>query len=143
MTLHDELNDAIVYGEPKLAYSIYWASMNGLSLNENFESLKTTEIDFEAVEKLVEEDPFGIQSIKLYSSKTAAGLFHLVLAKTEADARTEIHKHTDERLNAIHDVSHGMDQVLWDVDKNKSEWIRGTKDTTMQFPRYIGLIESE
>jgi len=139
MTLNRLLNDAIQWGEPKLAYAIYWASQNGVGLDGNLETLKNAEIDFKAVDELIKADPLGINKIKLYSCKSGQA-FHLILAESESDAKGELLMRLGTIPNRVHDVSHGMDQILWDDVKAKSEWIRGIKDSSFEFPVYIGMV---
>lgn len=142
MTLAQLFTDAIQYDEPKLAYTIYWASQNGISMEEDFETLKIIQIDWQAVERLVEANPLNISQIKLYSCKEGEG-FHLVLAKDEMSAKGEILTRFGYVPKQMHDVSHGMDKALWDDRKRKSIWIRGVKDAALVFPVYIGMTEKE
>lgn len=142
MTLHQLFNDAIQWGEPRLAYTIYWATHHGISLNQNFETLKNAQIDFQAVRDLVESDPLGISHIKLYTCRDGDD-FHLVLAESEADAKGEILTRFGKVPKQMHDVSYGMDKILWDDQQNKTIWIRGIKDSSFEFPVYVGLIEKD
>lgn len=142
MTLAQLFTDAIQFDEPKLAYTIYWASQNGLSMDESFETLKAMQIDWQAVEKLVETNPLAIQQIKLYSHKEGNG-FHLVLARNEQEAIGKIYSEIGRVPKRMHDVSHGMDHVLWDHQKKKLEWIRGLKNAALEFPVYVGWLEKE
>lgn len=142
MTLRELFNDAVKYDEPKLAYTIYWASQNGISLDQNYETLKNADVDFREVDELIKSNPLGIQSIRLYSCKEGSK-FHLILARDEQEAKGEILTRYGYIPAQVHDVSHGMDNSLWDSRKNKSEWIRGIKDSAIEFPVYLGLIGKE
>lgn len=140
MTLREWMIDAIKFDEPTLAYSIYWAAQNGLSLDGNFESLKQAQLDHAAIAQLIESDPLGIRYIKLYSWKDGAG-FHLVLATNEQQARECIYSVTGKRADTLHDVTErGMDVSLWDVQRNRTELIRDIKADCVQFPHYIGMV---
>lgn len=142
MTLAQLFTDAVQYDEPRLAYTIYWASQNGLSVQSDFETLKAMDIDHSEVNKLIALNPLNIGNIKLYTCKEGNG-FHLVLAESERDAKSAVMEEVGYIPNRMHDVSHGMDNVLWDNEKKKSVWIRGMKNDSLVFPVYIGWLEKE
>ncbi|MDN4609152.1 hypothetical protein [Sporosarcina highlanderae] len=135
MKLGEVFADAIQYDEPRLAYSIYWATQNGHNSSQSYETLKTIEIDWVAVDGLIKSNPLNISAIRLYSYKEGDG-FHFVLAKSVREAKIELLNELGWVPEPVHDVSHGMDKFLW--RNGEMVYIRKIKDTSLKFPLYLG-----
>lgn len=142
MILHELMNDAIVYDESKLAYSIYWAIREGhVQAGDRYKAFQQVELDMQAIETMMKENPLGIMSVRLYSVKIRPGLFHLVLANDEKGARSELYDQVGIIPETIVDITRGMDELLFDEVKAEGQTIRQIKDTALRIPHYIGIYD--
>ena len=143
MTLHDMLNEAIKYDDAFLAYSILWASQNGIPLNAPYDDLIQKGINISEVRQLALNDTLGILKVKLYTTKHDDGCYHLVLAENPQDAQTELLKRTGTLYRNFSNITKNMDEYLYDPQTRKFESIREIKNKAIKMPHYIGLYEKE
>lgn len=144
MTIQELMHDAFKFDEPKLAYSIYWAIQKGLAQpNESFKSFQQVALNQEEIDQLIKDNPLEMDSTKLFTAKVEEGLFHLVLASNEKDARGEIYKETGNVPGRIFDITKDMDSPLWDETTRKGTTIRKIKDSALRIPHYIGVYDKQ
>lgn len=138
MTINELLYDAIKYEESFLAYSLYWSMQQGLcKAHDNIKTYSVKNVDIKEVNKLVESNPLGIQTMKLYSMPIQDEWFLIVLAANEGSARGAFLEHKGKLPESIVDMTVKMDSTFWFGENDGYKSCREIRDETLMFPHIV------
>ncbi|MBD7984439.1 hypothetical protein H9649_07600 [Sporosarcina sp. Sa2YVA2] len=133
MNLYDEMNDAIKYSEPFLAYTIFWAIQKGhVTRDSNFDDLKKVELNLAEIRELQSMNLLGVDNIKLYAAKHGE-VFSFIFAESETAARAFYYSEYGKFPEGVTDASKRMDVSMLSKDEGHMTF-RQMRDREINFP---------
>lgn len=141
MNVSDAILTAIKDGMERFAYSLLWlVQKNLVAMNDDVNSLKMSAVNHEEVTALIASDVLGIKHVQVYSMPIEPGVFLLVLAKQESDARGMYLTYYGKLPNRIDDISGKMEMDFY-VHGEGYKTIREMKDSILEFPHLLMVYD--
>lgn len=138
MTVNELMYDALKYDEPLLAYSVFWSIKQGLcKAQDHVREFKTELVIQEEVNELVEQNPLGMNTLKLYAMPTKENHSLLVFADSEASAKGHYLSEQGKLPRLIHDMTFKLDTTFWFGEEQGYKTLRKVRDETLMFPSTV------
>lgn len=141
MNVSDAISTAIKDGMERFAYSLLWLVQNNLvAMNDHINTLKMDAVNHEEVTALIVTDMLGIKHVQVYSMPIEPGVFLLVLAEQESDARGMYLTNYGKLPNRIDDIS-GKIETDFYIHGEGYKTIREMKDSVLEFPHLLMVYD--